>query len=96
MAEVLNKKSRTLQIARFVVRNRRQIAAGLIAATTFFLYPSVNATSSLFGASLPGPTVRVDASARSLWPDHPFIHAQDEFSGYFGGSSLVAIAVVAN
>lgn len=96
MADVLNKKSRTLQFARFVVRNRKQIAAGLIAATTFFLYPIVNATSSLFGASLPGPTVRVDASARSLWPDHPFIHAQDEFSGYFGGSSLVAIAVVAN
>ncbi|MCH2410121.1 MMPL family transporter, partial [Myxococcota bacterium] len=96
MADVLNKKSRTLQFARFVVRNRKQIAAGLIAATAFFLYPIVNATSSLFGASLPGPTVRVDASARSLWPDHPFIHAQDEFSGYFGGSSLVAIAVVAN
>tara|TARA_Y100000590_G_scaffold26670_2_gene30001 strand:- start:718 stop:3741 length:3024 start_codon:yes stop_codon:yes gene_type:complete len=96
MADVLNKKSRTLQFARFVVRNRTQIAAGLIAATTFFLYPIVNATSSLFGASLPGPTVRVDASARALWPDHPFIHAQDEFSGYFGGSSLVAIAVVAN
>jgi len=96
MADVLNKKSRTLQFARFVVRNRKQIAAGLIAATAFFLYPIVNATSSLFGASLPGPTVRVDASARSLWPDHPFIHAQDEFSGYFGGSSLVAIAIVAN
>lgn len=95
MVDVLNKNSRTLQFARFVVRNRRAIALGLIAATTFFLYPIVNAASGLFGLALPGPTVRVDATARSLWPDHPFIHAQDEFSGHFGGSSLVAIAVVA-
>ena len=38
--------------------------------------------------------VRVDASERALYPDHPFIHAQDKFSKTFGSSSLVAIALV--
>ena len=85
----------TMRFARFVVGHRGWIAFGLFAATLFFLYPTVNAVLSVFGKPLPGPVVRVDASARSLWPDHPFIHAQDEFSRHFGGSSLVAIAVVA-
>jgi predicted RND superfamily exporter protein len=38
--------------------------------------------------------VRIDTNARSLFPDHPFIHAQDKFGRVFGSSSLVAIAMV--
>jgi predicted RND superfamily exporter protein len=36
----------------------------------------------------------VDTNARDLWPDRPFIHAQDKFAGKFGTSSLVAIGLV--
>ncbi|MCP5059932.1 MAG: MMPL family transporter [bacterium] len=86
----------TLHFARWVVQNRLVVAFGLILATLFFLYPTVNAVSSSLGYELPGPLVRIDASARSQWPDHPFIHAQDEFGKTFGSSSLVAIAVVVN
>lgn len=84
----------TLQFARWIVRHRFWVALFLIATTLFFLYPTVNAVSTAFGYPLPGPEVRVDASERSLWPDHPFIHAQDKFSKEFGSSALVAIAVV--
>jgi predicted RND superfamily exporter protein len=53
-----------------------------------------NAIMTGFGVPLPGPIVRVDTEARALWPDHPFIHAQDQFAKEFGSGSLVAVAVV--
>ena len=84
----------TLRFARLIVRQRFWVSLLLILTTLFFLYPTVNAVSSGFGYPLPGPTVRVDASVRSQWPDHPYIHAQDKFAKTFGSSSLVAIAVV--
>jgi predicted RND superfamily exporter protein len=87
------RETRTLQFARWVVRNRFWIALFLIATTLFFLYPIVNAALNAFGQRLPGPIVRVDTSARALFPDHPFINAQDKFGGVFGTSSVVAIAV---
>ena len=43
---------------------------------------------------IPGPQVRINTSARALFPDHPYIHAQDKFARVFGSSSLVAVAVV--
>ena len=88
------RETRTLQFARFIVRHRNWVAAFLILATLFFFYPTVNAVTTAFGMPLPGPIVRVDASERSLWPDHPFIHSQDAFADTFGSSALVAIAVV--
>lgn len=88
------RETATLRFARFVVRHRFWVSLLLILTTLVFLYPTVNAISTGFGHPLPGPEVRVDASERSLWPDHPFIHAQDKFSKTFGSSSLVAIAVV--
>ncbi|MAE94177.1 MAG: hypothetical protein CL910_05900 [Deltaproteobacteria bacterium] len=88
------RETATLQFARWVVRHRFWVAMFLVIATLFFLYPTVNAVSSGFGYELPGPIVRVDASARAQWPDHPFIHAQDKFSKDFGSSSIIAIAVV--
>jgi len=87
------RETKTLQLGRFIVRNRATIGIFLILATLFFLYPTVNAIATAFGLPLPGPVVRVDASERALFPDHPFIHAQDKFSKTFGSSSLVAIAV---
>ncbi len=88
------RETATLRFARFVTRNRAPIGLMLIVVTLFFLYPIVNMVKAAFGQPWPGPVVRVDTSQRSLYPEHPFIHAQDKFAGRFGTSSLVAIGVV--
>jgi predicted RND superfamily exporter protein len=88
------RETRTLQFAKWVVRNRVLVAALLIASTAFFFYPILNFVLTTVGLPLPGPVVRVDTRERDLWPDHPYIHAQDKFSGQFGSSSLVAIGVI--
>ena len=31
---------------------------------------------------------------RDLLPDHPFIHAQDKFEGFFGNASPVILALI--
>ncbi len=97
MAEVTDppvRETATLRFARLVVRHRAIAASLLIAATLFFLYPTLNTVLTAVGLELPGPQVRVDTKPRDLWPDHPFIHAQDKFTDKFGSSSLVAIGVV--
>jgi predicted RND superfamily exporter protein len=87
--------SPTERVARFIVGHRALVATFLIVSTSFFFYPILNAALQAVGVDvLPGPAIRVDTRARSLWPDHPFIHAQDKFAGEFGTSSTVAIAVV--
>jgi predicted RND superfamily exporter protein len=88
-----NPEKRTLRFARLVVRRRAPIGVLLVLATLFFLYPIANAVLSALGSPLPGPVVRVDSKARDLFPEHPFIHAQDKFAGRFGNSTLVAIAL---
>ena len=88
------REAATLRFAKFVVRRRFPIAMLLILSTSFFFYPILNAAMTAFEMPLPGPTVRIDTEARSQWPDHPFIRAQDKFSGKFGGSSTVAMALV--
>jgi uncharacterized protein len=84
----------TLQFARWIVRNRGAVASFLILTTLFFFYPILNFITTSAGFPLPGPMVRVDTRERDLWPDHPYIHAQDKFSAKFGSSSLVAIGVI--
>jgi predicted RND superfamily exporter protein len=88
------RETATLRFARFIVRHRVAVMAFLILTTLFFFYPTLNAIMTGLGRPLPGPVVRVDASERSLWPDHPFIAAQDKFAAQFGTSSLVVIALV--
>ena len=88
------RETKTLQFARWIVRHRFWVATFLVATTVFFLYPTVNAITTGFGLPLPGPQVRLDASERSLWPEHPFIAAQDKFAAQFGTSALAVIAVV--
>ena len=87
------RETATLRFARFVTRNRLPIAILLALTTVFFLYPIVNAVMYATGHRLPGPIIRVNTSARALYPDHPFINAQDKFSTIFGTSSLVALEV---
>jgi len=84
----------SIRFARWVVRNRFGWAVVLTLLTLFFFYPMANAILKGLGVDLPGPIVRVDTEARALWPDHPFIHAQDQFAKEFGSSALVAVAVV--
>ena len=88
------RQTRTLSFARWLVRNRFWVACGLVASTLFWFYPILNAVTTAYGVPLPGPTVRVDTTARAQWPDHPFIHAQDKFGKKFGTSSLVAMGIV--
>src|SRR5262245_27240239 len=88
------RETQTLQVARFIVRHRFPIALALISITLFFFFPIANTVLYALGVPLPGPQVRIDTNARSLFPEHPFIHAQDKFAREFGSSSLVAIAVV--
>jgi predicted RND superfamily exporter protein len=95
-AEHQPRETRTLQFARFITRNRFPVAIFLILSTSFFALPIVNTALLAAGIELPNwaPHVRINTSARALFPDHPYIHAQDKFSRIFGSSSLVAIAVV--
>jgi predicted RND superfamily exporter protein len=95
-AEHQPRETRTLQFARFITRNRFPVALFLIVSTTFFALPIISTILLAAGTELPSwaPKVRINTSARALFPDHPYIHAQDKFSRIFGSSSLVAVAVV--
>ncbi len=88
------RETKTLQFARFITRNRFPVAMFLIFSTAFFAYPIMNTVADAFGIEVPGPQVRINTNARALFPDHPYIHAQDKFARVFGSSSLVAIGVV--
>ena len=78
------RETTTLQFARWIVKHRFWVALFLISTTLFFLYPTVNAITTGLGAPLPGPAVRLDASERALYPQHPFIAAQDKSASTFG------------
>jgi predicted RND superfamily exporter protein len=89
-----HRETKTLQFARFITRNRAAVAFLLVASTLFWFYPIFNTIMAGVGHELPGPVVRIDTSARALFPDHPYIHAQDKFAKTFGSASLIAAAVV--
>ena len=84
----------TMRFARFIVGNRAYVAALLILFSLFFFYPIFNMIMGATGNPLPGPMVRIDTKARDLFPDHPYIHAQDKYAAEFGGSAGVAVAIV--
>jgi len=88
------RETRTLRLARFLVRHRAIVASLLLLSTGFFFYPILNTITTAAGLPLPGPLVRIDTHAREQWPDHPFIHAQDKFAAKFGSATSVAIGVV--
>jgi len=88
------RETNTLKLARWIVRHRALVASLLILSTGFFFYPILNLITTSLGFPLPGPIVRIDTRERDLWPDHPYIHAQDKFTAKFGSSSLVAVGVI--
>jgi len=87
------RQTRSLDLARWIVRNRGPVALLLFAISVFFFYPILNAALTAIGRPLPGPIVRVDTHPRDLFPDHPYIRVQDRFGEVFGGASTVAVAV---
>ena len=87
-------QSNTQRFAHFITRNRFPVAMFLILSSLFFFYPIANTAVRAAGYDIPGPHVRINTDARSLFPDHPYVHAQDKFAKTFGSSSLVALAVV--
>jgi predicted RND superfamily exporter protein len=86
-------QSGTQRFARFITRNRFPVAMFLILSSLFFFYPIANTALRAAGYDIPGPHVRINTDARALFPDHPYVHAQDKFAKTFGSSSLVALAV---
>ena len=67
----------------------------LLSIGLFFLLPLANAPLEMLGSPLPGVrTFAMDTKARDQWPEHPFGHTSDKFTGRFGTASFVAIAVV--
>ncbi|HEY5657944.1 MAG TPA: hypothetical protein VIY27_09160, partial [Myxococcota bacterium] len=87
------RRAASQRFARWVTDHRFPVALALGVSTLFFLYPILNTIAAASGHPLPGPLVRIDTNARDLFPDHPYIHAQDKFAGTFGSSSLVVVAV---
>ncbi|MBW2360941.1 MAG: MMPL family transporter [Deltaproteobacteria bacterium] len=88
------RETKTLQFARFITRNRFPVAMFLVFSTAFFAYPILTTLAGTLGMEVSGPQVRINTNARALFPDHPYIHAQDKFARVFGSSSLVAVAIV--
>lgn len=87
------RQTRSLRFARWIVRNRGPVALLLFAISVCLFYPILNTALSAIGRSLPGPIVRIDTDPRDLFPDHPYIRAQDRFGEIFGGASTIAVAV---
>ncbi|MCH8891032.1 MAG: hypothetical protein IH827_08145, partial [Myxococcales bacterium] len=87
------RQTRSLRFARLVVRNRGPVALLLFAISVSLFYPILNTAMTAIGRPLPGPIVRIDTDPRGLFPDHPYIRAQDRFGEIFGGTSTIAVAV---
>ena len=87
------RQTKSLRLARLVVRNRGPVALLLFAISVCFFYPILNTAMTAIGRPLPGPIVRIDTDPRDLFPDHPYIRAQDRFGEIFGGASTIAVAV---
>ena len=97
MEETLPEKAFSMRFGRLIMRNRFATLMTLLSITFFFATPLFNAlVFTLTGQTLPGIQTRfqVDTRTRDTFPEHPFIHAQDKFTGRFGTTSYVSLAVV--
>ncbi|MCP4003875.1 MAG: MMPL family transporter [bacterium] len=93
----------SMRFGRLIMRNRFATLMTLLSITLFFAFPLVNAIyynltlsedgegGQLFGIET---RFRLDANARDTYPEHPFIHAQDKFTGRFGSASFIGLAIV--
>ena len=103
--ENLPESAFSMRFGRLVIRYRFAALMTLLSISLFFAFPLVNAgyynitaaqSEDGTGKFLMGikTRFRVDANIRKTYPEHPYIHAQDKFSGKFGSASFIAIAVI--
>ncbi len=103
--ENLPESAFSMRFGRMIMRNRFATLITLLSIGVFFSFPLVNAAYYNYTASqsetgegelLLGVKARfrVDANVRKTYPEHPYIHSQDKFSGKFGSASFIAIAVI--
>ncbi|MBM4337101.1 MAG: hypothetical protein FJ108_14545 [Deltaproteobacteria bacterium] len=103
--ENLPESAFSMRFGRFIMKYRFATLMTLLSIAVFFAFPLVNAAYYNYTAArsetgegelLLGVKARfrVDANVRKTYPEHPYIHAQDKFSGKFGSASFIAIAVI--
>ena len=97
MEDTLPERAFSMRFARLIMRYRFATLMTLVSIALFFMTPLVNGIYFVStGEKLPGidTVFELGASLRDTFPEHPFIHASDKFTGRFGTASPVAIAVV--
>jgi len=105
MEEQLPESAFSMRFGRLIMKYRFATLMTLVSLGLFFAFPLVNAAYYNFTAQrsetgegkllfgIPA-RFRMDANVRKTFPEHPFIHAQDKFTGKFGSASAIAIVVV--
>jgi len=97
MEDAVPEAAFSMRFARFIMRFRFATLITLISIGFFFSIPLINGIVKLStGETIPGidTVFQLQPNVRDTFPEHPFIHAQDKFSGRFGTGSYVSIAVV--
>ena len=97
MEDALPESAFSMRFARFIMRHRLATTLALVSVGLGLAIPLLNgAWFFATGRTLPGveTVFELGSSIRDQYPEHPFIHASDKFTGRFGTPSLVAIAVV--
>ena len=97
MEDAVPEEAISMRFARFIMRFRFATLMTLLSIGFFFSIPLINAiVKASTGSTIPGvdTVFRIEPNVRDTMPEHPFIHAQDKFTGRFGTASYVSIAVV--
>ena len=97
MEDSLPETAISMRFARLIMRYRFATLMTLLSIGVFFATPLVNGILSLTtGKTIPGvdTVFSLGTRLRDTYPEHPFIHASDKFTGRFGTPSYVSMAVV--
>lgn len=97
MEDAVPEEAISMRFARFIMRFRFATLMTLLSIGFFFSIPLINGIVLLStGETIPGidTVFSLQPNVRDTMPEHPFIHAQDKFTGRFGTASYVSIAVV--
>ncbi len=97
MEDAVPEEAISMRFARFIMRFRFATLMTLLSIGFFFSIPLINGIVLLStGETIPGvdTVFSLQPNVRDTMPEHPFIHAQDKFSGRFGTASYVSLAVV--
>ena len=97
MEAALPETAISMRFARLIMRYRFATLMTLLSIGFFFSVPLLNAiVLATTGSKIPGieTNFSLGVNVRGTYPEHPFIHAQDKFTGRFGTASYVAMAIV--